>query len=140
MIALQTAPQIRLIQNNQALVAKIQSSILNTIPLWKNRMVIAISLFRQKKSPELQKEISRTTNELLLKNAELLKQSSIDVARENEKGIVEVETLKRVNQDLVSTIEETLKIQAEGRTKRQQAETALIRLENDLKTTLKNVR
>jgi uncharacterized protein YaaN involved in tellurite resistance len=140
LIAIQTAPQIRLIQgNNQALVEKIQSSILNTIPLWKNQIVIAISLFRQKKSLELQKEVSKTTNELLSKNAELLKQSSLDIARENERGIVEVETLKKVNSDLITTIEETLKIQAEGREKRQAAEAEILRLEGDLKTTLKNV-
>jgi uncharacterized protein YaaN involved in tellurite resistance len=140
LIAIQTAPQLRLIQgNNQALVEKIQSSILNTIPLWKNQIVIAVSLFRQKKSLELQKEVSKTTNELLAKNSELLKQSSIDIAKENERGIVEVETLKKVNQDLITTIEETLKIQAEGRTKRQAAESEIIRLEGELKTTLKNV-
>jgi uncharacterized protein YaaN involved in tellurite resistance len=140
MISIQTAPQIRLIQNNnQALVEKIQSSILNTIPLWKNQIVIAISLFRQKKSLELQKEVSKTTNDLLSKNSEMLKQGSIEVAKENERGIVEIETLRKVNQDLISTIEETLKIQEDGRTKRQEAETELLRLEGELKTTLKNV-
>jgi uncharacterized protein YaaN involved in tellurite resistance len=140
LIAIQTAPQIRLIQgNNQALVEKIQSSILNTIPLWKNQIVIAISLFRQKKSLELQKEVSKTTNDLLTKNSELLKQSSIDIAKENERGIVEVDTLKKVNQDLIITIEETLKIQAEGRVKRQAAETEILRLEGELKATLRNV-
>lgn len=139
MISIQTAPQIRLIQNNnQALVEKIQSSILNTIPLWKNQVVIAVSLFRQKKALEVQKDVAKTTNDLLSRNSELLKQSSIDITRENERGIVEVETLKKVNQDLITTIEETLKIQAEGRTKRQAAEVELVRLEGELKSTLKN--
>lgn len=141
MIAIQTAPQIRLIQNNnQVLVEKIQSSILNTIPLWKNQIVIAISLFRQQKSLKLQKEVTDTTNELLAKNSEMLKQGSLEVARESERGIVEIETLKRVNQDLISTIEETLKIQAEGRTKRQQAEQELTKLESELKTKLQEVK
>jgi uncharacterized protein YaaN involved in tellurite resistance len=140
MITIQTAPQIRLIQNNnQALVEKIQSSILNTIPLWKNQIVIAISLFRQKKSLKLQQEISKTTNELLTQNSELLKQSSLDIAKENEKGIVELETLKKVNQDLITTIEETLKIQQEGKTRRQQVETELVKMEDELKLQLKKV-
>jgi uncharacterized protein YaaN involved in tellurite resistance len=138
MIAIQTAPQIRLIQNNdQALVEKVQSSILNTIPLWKNQIVIAISLFRQKKALKLQQEVTETTNDLLTKNSELLKQSSIEIAQENEKGIVEIETLKKVNNDLITTIEETLRIQAEGKAKRAQVETELVTLENELKSKLK---
>ncbi|MBN2650881.1 MAG: toxic anion resistance protein [Spirochaetales bacterium] len=137
MISIQTSPQIRLIQsNNQTLVEKIQSSILNTIPLWKNQIVIAISLFRQKKAVEIQKSVTKTTNDLLLKNSEMLKQGSVEVARENEKGIVEIETLKKVNFDLISTIEETLKIQEEGRLKRKQAEAELLTLENELKSKL----
>lgn len=138
MISIQTGPQIRLIQNNdQALVEKIQSSILTTIPLWKNQIIIAISLFRQKKALELQKQVTDTTNELLTKNAEMLKAGSIGVARESERGIVEIETLKKVNEDLISTIEETLKIQKEGREKRTAAETELRRMEDDLKARLK---
>ena len=141
MIAIQTSPQIRLIQgNNQVLVEKIQSSILNTIPLWKNQVIIAIGLFKQKKALRLQQEVSATTNELLSKNAELLKDSSIQVARESERGIVEIDTLKKVNNDLISTIEETLKIQQEGRQKRKQAETELIQLESDLKKKLTEVK
>ncbi len=141
MIAIQTLPQVRLIQNNdQLLVEKIQSSILNTIPLWKNQVVIAISLFRQKKALELQKEVSATTNDLLTKNSELLKTSSIEVAKESEKGIVEIETLKKVHDNLISTIDETLKIQAEGKTKRAQAEVEIQKLENDLKNKLSQVK
>ena len=139
MIAIQTSPQLRLIQNNdQALVEKIQSSILNTIPLWKNQMVIAITLFRQKKAVKLQREVTQTTNDLLLKNSELLKMNSIDVAKEMERGIVDIETLKKVNSDLISTIEETLKIQQEGKAKRAQAEQDLIQMENELKSKLKS--
>jgi uncharacterized protein YaaN involved in tellurite resistance len=137
MIVIQTAPQIRLIQNgDQALVEKVQSSILNTIPLWKNQIVIAITLFRQKKSLELQKEVTKTTNELLEKNSELLKDSTIEIAKESERGIVEIETLKKVNDNLITTIEETLRIQSEGKTKRKQAETELTRIESDLKSKL----
>lgn len=141
MIAIQTLPQVRLIQNNdQLLVEKIQSSILNTIPLWKNQVVIAISLFRQKKALELQKEVSETTNDLLTANSELLKTSSIEVAKESEKGIVEIETLKKVHENLISTIDETLKIQADGKTKRAQAEVEIQKLENDLKNKLAQVK
>ncbi len=136
-ISIQTAPQIRLIQNNnQLLVEKIQSSILNTIPLWKNQIVIAISLFRQKKALELQKEVSQTTNDLLSKNADLLKTNSIEIAKESEKGIVEIETLQKVHNSLIETIEETLTIQEEGRQKRAEAEHILIDLETELKEKL----
>lgn len=141
MLAIQTSPQIRLIQNNdQLLVEKIQSSILNTIPLWKNQIVIAISIFKQKKALQLQKEVTDTTNDLLQKNSEMLKQSSIDVAKESERGIIELETLKKVNNDLVTTIEETLKIQEEGRNKRALAEKELVTMETELKNKLKEVR
>ena len=141
MISIQTAPQVRLIQNgDQVLVEKIQSSILNTIPLWKNQIVIAITLFRQDKALKLQKEISETTNDLLKKNSEMLKDGTIEVAKESERGIVEIETLKKVNNDLISTIEETIKIQQEGKTKRQNAEVELIKLESELKTKLKEVK
>jgi uncharacterized protein YaaN involved in tellurite resistance len=137
MITIQSAPQIRLIQNNdQALVEKIQTSILNTIPLWKNQIIIAITLFRQKKALTLQKEVADTTNELLTKNSELLKQSSIEIARESERGIVDIETLQKVNTDLITTIEETLRIQQEGRSKREAAEAELRRMEGELKQKL----
>ena len=109
MIAIQTAPQIRLIQgNDQNLVEKIQSSILTTIPLWKNQIVIAISLYRQQKAVELQKQVTDTTNELLAKNAELLREGSAKVGREVERGVVDVETLQKVNADLIATLEETI--------------------------------
>ncbi len=133
-LSLQTAPQIRLIQSsNHVLVEKIQSSILNTIPLWKNQIVITISLFRQKKALELQKEVSKTTNDLLERNAEMLKTGTLEIAKESEKGIVEVETLKSINKKLIETIDETIKIQAEGRQKRALAEKELQTIENEIK-------
>ncbi len=141
MIAIQTAPQLRLIQSNdQTLVEKIQSSILNTIPLWKNQIIIAMTLFRQEKALKMQAEVNRTTNELLTKNSEMLKVNSIEVARESEKGIVEMETLKKVNSDLIETIEETLRIQQEGRAKRQAAEAEIRTMEDDLKKKLMEVK
>lgn len=137
MVSLQTAPQIRLIQNNnQVLVEKIQSSILNTIPLWKNQIVIAVSLLKQKNALAVQKEVTDTTNTLLQKNAEMLKTGSIDLARETERGVVDIETLKKVNLDLISTIDETLNIQKEGRLKRQEAEAELQAIERELKKKL----
>ncbi len=140
MISIQTGPQIRLIQNNnQTLVEKIQSSIINTIPLWKNQIIIAIGIFRQKSALELQRKVTDTTNELLTKNSEMLKLGSIEVAKESERGIVEIETLQKVNLDLIATIEETLKIQAEGRQKRASAEVELARMEGELKEKLKSV-
>jgi uncharacterized protein YaaN involved in tellurite resistance len=136
-VSLQMAPQIRLIQNNnQVLVEKIQSSILTTLPLWKNQIVLAVSLFRQKKALELQKEVTQTTNTLLKQNAALLKDGSLGVAEEAERGIVELETLKQVNNDLITTLEETLRIQREGREKRAQAEKELQKLETELKERL----
>jgi uncharacterized protein YaaN involved in tellurite resistance len=136
-IAIQTSPQLRLIQNgDQALVEKIQSSILNTIPLWKNQIVIAITLFRQKKAVKLQRQVAETTNQLIERNAELLKQGAVDIATETERGIVDIESLKKVNADLITTIEEVLKIQEEGRVKRKQAETELVQMEKDLKAKL----
>lgn len=140
-IAIQTAPQIRLIQNNdKILVDKVQSAILNTIPLWKSQMVIALGLSRQQKVLQMQREISDTTNELLRRNAEMLKQSTIETARETERGIVDVETVKKVNDDLISTIEETIKIQQEGRQQRKAAEAELLQIEDRLKQTLLTVR
>lgn len=140
-VALQTAPQIRLIQNNnQALAEKIQSSILNTIPLWKHQMVIAITIMRQSQLSGLQKEISETTNEILKKNAEMLKVSSIEIAKEAEKGIVDIETLKKVNSDLISTIEETLSIQQEGRIRRDEAAKEIEKIEKELKDKLLEIK
>ncbi len=140
MVAIQTAPQIRIIQNNnQILAEKIQSSILNTIPLWKNQVIIAISLFRQEKALNMQKEVTDTTNELLMKNSEMLKQNSIEVARESEKGIIEIETLRKINNDLIETIDESIRIQQEGKAKRQEAEKELSGLEEQLKNRLTQV-
>ncbi|HIS21476.1 MAG TPA: toxic anion resistance protein [Candidatus Spyradocola merdavium] len=136
-IAIQTAPQIRLIQNNdKLLVDKIQTAILSTIPLWKGQIVIALGLARQQSALQMQRSVTDTTNELLQKNAELLKQNSLDVARESERGIVDLETLKKVNDDLISTIEETIQIQREGRAARQSAEAELAGIEQKLKDAL----
>ena len=136
-IAIQTAPQIRLIQNNdKMLVDKIQTAILSTIPLWKSQIVIALGLHRQETVLQMQRSVTDATNTLLIKNAELLKQNSVDVARESERGIVDLETLKKVNEDLISTIEETIKIQQEGMAARQNAEVELTGIEERLKQTL----
>ncbi|WP_243385449.1 toxic anion resistance protein [Bacillus kexueae] len=136
-ITIQSAPQIRMIQNmNQTLAEKIQSSILTSIPLWKNQIAIALTLYRQKGALEAQKQVTKTTNELLLRNAEMLKSNTIETAKENERGIVDIETLKKTQEQLISTIQETLQIQHEGRIKRRQAEQELISMENDLKQRL----
>ncbi len=137
MISIQTAPQIRLIQSNdQMLVERIQSSILNTIPLWKNQIVISITLLRQQDALKLQSSVTDATNDLLTRNSQMLKNGSIQIAKENERGLVELETLKKVNADLVSTLEETIKIQSEGRSKRTLVESELKVMESDLKTRL----
>ena len=141
MVAVQTAPQIRLIQSNdQNLVEKIQASVLTTIPLWKNQIVIAISLYRQQKALELQKDVSDTTNELLAKNAELLKIGSAKVGKEVERGVIDVETLRKVNADLVTTLEETIRIQDEGRARRAEAEGEIAQLQTDLRQKLLELR
>ncbi|WP_010677505.1 toxic anion resistance protein [Bacillus timonensis] len=140
-ITIQSAPQIRLIQNtNQALVEKIQSSIMTAIPLWKNQVAIALTLIRQRHAVEAQKQVSKTTNELLLKNAEMLKSNTLETARENERGIVDVETLKRTKENLISTLEETLRIQEEGRNKRRQAELELASMETELRQKLLDIK
>ena len=136
-LAIQTAPQIRLIQNNdRVLIDRVQSAIFHTIPLWKNQLVIALGLGRQKEVIELQRTVADATNDLLRRNAEMLKQNSIDTATANERGIVDIETVKKVNEDLISTIEETLRIQREGRQKRQAAEKELVAIEGRLKDAL----
>ncbi|ANR68092.1 toxic anion resistance protein [Staphylococcus equorum] len=136
-IAIQTAPQIRMIQNvNQALAEKIQSSILTSIPLWKNQMSIALTLMRQRNAVSAQKAVTDTTNDLLLKNSELLKQNALETATENERGVVDIETLKTTQNDIIETIEQTLQIQEQGRTKRKQAETELNQLESELQNQL----
>jgi len=140
-ITIQSAPQIRLIQNtNQALVEKIQSSIMTAIPLWKNQVAIALTLVRQRHAVEAQKQVSKTTNDLLLKNAEMLKTNTIDIAKENERGLIDIETLKKTQESLISTLEETLRIQEEGRTKRLEAERELSTMESDLRQKLLEVK
>lgn len=140
-IAVQTAPQIRLIQNNdKLLVDKIQTAVLNTIPIWKSQIVIALGLSRQQKVLDLNREISRTTNELLRRNSELLMTNTIETAKETERSVVDVETLKKTNEDLIFAIEETISIQEEGRAKRQEAEREIGRLEEELKNVLQGIK
>lgn len=136
-MTIQQAPQIRLIQNtNQALAEKIQASIHTAIPLWKNQVAIAMTLLRQKDAVTAQRQVSQTTNDLMLKNSEMLKISAIETARENERGVIDIETLEKTQQDLVETLQETLKIQQEGRTKRHEAERELSAMEGELRTQL----
>ena len=140
-IAIQTAPQIRLIQNNdKLLVDKIQTAVLNTIPIWKSQIVIALGLGKQQKVLKLNQEISETTNELLKRNSELLKTNTIETAKEAERSVVDMETLKKTNENLIAAIEETLSIQKEGREKRQAAEAELNRLEGELKDVLRGAK
>ncbi len=141
MISIQMAPQIRLIQNNDTLMAeKIQSTLTNTIPLWKSQMVIALGLQHSQDAIAAEEAVDKVTNELLRKNAEKLKQSTIDTAKASERSIVEVETLKFTNQSLIDTLDEVLKIQDEGRAKRAAAEVELRKLEEELKEKLLEVR
>ena len=137
MISVQMSPQIRLIQNNDTLmVEKIQTSLVNTIPLWKSQMVLALGQAHSQQAMEAQREVTNMTNELLKKNAERLKMSSVEIARESERGIVDIETLKATNQSLIETLEEVRTIQVEGAAKRRQAEAELGRIESDLKAKL----
>lgn len=139
-MTIQQAPQIRLIQNtNQALAEKIQSSIHTAIPLWKNQVAIALTLLRQKDAVTAQRQVSQTTNDLMRKNSEMLKISAIETAKENERGVIDIETLKQTQQDLIETLEETLKIQQEGWIKRKEAEKELSMMEDDLKVKLLNI-
>ena len=136
-ISLQMAPQIRLIQSNDTVMTeKIQSTLLNTIPLWKSQMVIAIGLDHSQDAARAQREVADATNELLKKNAEALKMASIETAKESERGIVDIETLTQTNQTLIETFDEVMKIQSEGRTKRAEAEVELQRIENEMKAKL----
>lgn len=136
-MTIQQAPQIRLIQNtNQALSEKIQTSINTAIPLWKNQIVVALTLLRQKEAVTAQRQVSETTNDLLTKNSEMLKLSSIETAKENERAIIDIETLEKTQADLVETLEETLSIQREGRSKRKEAEVQLQNLESSLRDQL----
>ena len=136
-ISMQTAPQIRLVQSNDTLMAeKIQSTIVNTIPLWKSQMVLALGVEHSAQAAEAQRQVTDMTNELLKKNAEKLKLATVEVAQESERGIVDVETLKTTNEALISTLDEVMRIQQEGRVKRQEAEAEMLRMENDLKQKL----
>ncbi|MBR2764590.1 MAG: toxic anion resistance protein [Blautia sp.] len=137
MISIQTAPQIRLIQNNDTLmVEKIQTTIVNTIPLWKSQMVLALGIAHSTEAAKAQKQVTDVTNELLKKNAEKLHMASVETAKESERGIVELETLKKTNSDLINTLDEVLKIQREGREKRANAEREMAQMEANLKNKL----
>lgn len=141
MISIQMAPQIRLVQGNDTLMAeKIQSTIVNTIPLWKSQMVLALGVAHSGQAARAQREVTDMTNELLRKNAATLKMATIETARESERGIVDIETLKNTNESLISTLDEVLKIQEEGRQKRREAEVELNRIENELKNKLLSMR
>ena len=136
-ITIQQAPQIRMIQNtNQELAEKIQTSINTAIPLWKNQVAIALTLLKQKDALTSQRIVSSTTNDLLTKNSEMFKQSSLEAARENERGVVDIETLKTTQANLIETIQETMNIQREGAIKRRQGEVELAQLEEEIKTKL----
>lgn len=137
MISLQTAPQIRLVQNNDTtMVEKIQTTIVNTIPLWKSQMVLALGIAHSTEAANAQRQVTDLTNELLKKNAEALHMASVETAKESERGIVDIETLKKTNADLIQTLDDVMKIQKEGRIKRQQAEEEMRRMETDLKNKL----
>lgn len=136
-ISMQTAPQIRLIQNNDtSMVEKIQTTIVNTIPLWKSQMVLALGIAHSTEAAQAQREVNDLTNALLKKNAEALHMASVETAREAERGIVDIETLQKTNADLIQTLDDVMKIQKEGRAKRQAAETEMRRMEDSLKKKL----
>lgn len=136
-ISLQMSPQIRMIQNNDtALVEKIQTSVLNTIPLWKNQMVLTLGIENSRRAMEAQRQVTDMTNALLQKNADMLHMASVETAKESERGIVDMETLKHTNEQLISTLDEVLQIQTDGAKKRQEAEQELRRLEGELKQKL----
>lgn len=141
MISIQMAPQIRLVQGNDTIMAeKIQSTIVNTIPLWKSQMVLALGVTHSGQAAKAQREVTDMTNELLRKNAETLKMATIETAKESERGIVDIETLRITNESLISTLDEVIRIQAEGHQKRKEAEIELNRIEKELKTKLLEIR
>lgn len=141
MISIQMAPQIRLIQNNDSLmIEKIQTSIVNTIPLWKSQMVLALGMYHSQQAMEAQREVTNVTNDLLRKNAEALKMGSIETAKEAERGIVDLETLKHTNETLIETLETVRQIQTEGSQKRREAEVELGRIEGELKKKLLEIK
>ena len=140
-ISIQMAPQIRLLQNNEAeLVEKIQSSITNTIPLWKNQMVLALGITNAKNALKNQQAVSNLTNEMLKKNSETLKQGSIDIAKESERAIIDIETLKKTNADIIETLDSVLEIHKNGRIQRQQAEAELVEIEKELKAKMQEIK
>lgn len=141
MISIQTAPQIRLVQSSDTMmVEKIQSTLVNTIPLWKSQMVLALGMEHSSQAVKVQREVSDLTNELLKKNAEKLKTATIEVAKESERGIVDLETLKTTNASLISTLDEVMQIQEQGKQKRREAEAEIGRLEVELKNKLLEIR
>ncbi|MDE7324730.1 MAG: toxic anion resistance protein [Lachnospiraceae bacterium] len=141
MISIQTAPQIRLVQSSDTLMSeKIQSTIVNTIPLWKSQMVLALGVTHSEQAAKAQREVTNMTNELLRKNAATLKMATVEAAKESERGIVDIETLKTTNESLISTLDEVMRIQTEGHAKRRAAEVELNRIENELKAKLLEIR
>lgn len=140
-IAMQTAPQIRLIQNNDTvMVEKIQTTIVNTIPLWKSQMVLALGIAHSAEAAQAQSQVTDITNELLRKNAEMLHTETVEIAKESERGIVDLETLQKTNADLIQTLDDVMRIQMEGRQKRQAAESEMRRMEDELKRKLLEIR
>ena len=140
MVSIQMAPQIRLVQNNDTLMSeKIQSTIVNTIPLWKSQMVLAMGITHSQQAAQAQREVTDMTNELLRRNAQTLKMATVETAKESERGVVDIETLKAANESLISTLDEVIHIQDEGRQKRREAEVELGRIENELKQKLLDV-
>lgn len=140
-VAIQTAPQIRLVQNNDTLmVEKIQSTLVNTIPLWKSQMVLALGVEHSAQAAQAQRQVTDLTNELLRKNAEKLQIATVEVAKESERGVVDIETLKTTNEKLITTLDEVMRIQEEGRAKRQEAEAEMQRMEGELKNKLLEIR
>ena len=141
MVSIQMAPQIRLVQSNDTLMSeKIQSTLVNTIPLWKSQMVLALAINHSTQAAQAQREVTNMTNELLRKNAEVLKMATVETAKEAERSIVDIDTLKQTNESLISTLDEVLRIQTEGREKRKEAEIELRRIEGDLRNRLLQVR
>ncbi len=141
MVSIQMAPQIRLVQSNDSLMSeKIQSTLVNTIPLWKSQMVLALGINHSTQAAQAQREVTDMTNELLKKNAAVLKLATVETAKEAERSIVDIDTLKQTNESLISTLDEVLRIQTEGREKRKEAEIELRRIEGDLKNRLLQVR
>ena len=140
-ISIQTAPQIRMIQNNDTvMVEKIQTTLVNTIPLWKNQMVLALGIAHSTEAAQAQRQVNDVTNALLKHNAEKLHMASVETAKEAERGIVDIETLKKTNADLIQTLDDVMKIQSDGRAQRMAAEAEMAKMEEQLKTKLLQIR